>query len=718
MIVIRGDSGSGKSTLLRILGLMDRDYGGEYIFGPHNLRHASASLKEELRSQNIGFVFQEDRLLPHFSLQRNIELPLRIRQQLTVAAKDRLFKAVQRAYSQDELAGKRSSVLFRRPSTLSGGQRQRGSVLRAIAHSPKLLLADEPTANLDPGHKDEVVAQFRAFQGAGGTLVIVSHEHVFDSSADVVYELAEGCLRTVSRMALPAAASANCPAPINSAHAASSQTCTQHGSNADTGTSQPPAPPRTETSHTESGSASLVSNESAGNLEKEIVTSIAPRSSFLLHLEFAVRELFRNRLFTALSVGALAVASVQLTILCSLQSGATAFLDGLIQQGSRLDRITVSRQAGHDDRFPFMDAIRKFAGLEHVIFRHEQIYNIQDINGRFRNEAIFALEKDDPEFDKLTFTAGGRFTSSSAFQVIMSERSIKRLFDIPAEPISADFRRQLIGKQIQLRINRPRKAGAAFNAYARETEMEPMDLIFTIAGIVTRAEGNRNFYLPRVTQLILERWRLDESRLFRLPVSLDRTSWTLSEEALAKLIDFPWEESADLYFANLDQVLTADYNLRSMGYEPRTELLDHKWVLDSRRLSRQAVLFLLALVTVISALVVYGNLHIAVELRAKELVLLKLIGMRTADLALIFLWNATLAAILGTTIGFAIGDLFLRLFRAAIAQRLEPKYAQLIGPVAPFFAIIVVAGILLSLIAGGVPAYRAGLSDPAKEFAK
>ncbi len=169
-VAIMGASGSGKSTLMNTLGCLDRPTAGSYLLDGIDVSGLDRSARADLRNQKLGFVFQGFNLLPRTSALENVELPMLYAQRRVAADEMR-----RRAMSALEIVGlaKRSDHL---PSQLSGGQQQRVAIARALVNEPRLLLADEPTGNLDSKTSVEVMGVFQRLNEQGITLVMVTHE--------------------------------------------------------------------------------------------------------------------------------------------------------------------------------------------------------------------------------------------------------------------------------------------------------------------------------------------------------------------------------------------------------------------------------------------------------------------------------------------------------------------------------------------------------------
>ncbi|CAI8293183.1 MAG: Cell division ATP-binding protein FtsE [Porticoccaceae bacterium UBA1117] len=186
MAFLTGPSGAGKSTLLKLLMLMERPSSGTLLINGKNLNRLSRSLIPSYRRQ-IGVVFQNHQLLSDRSVFENVALPL----QISGYPSSETGRRVRAALDGVGLLGKESH----NPLTLSGGEQQRVGIARAVVHKPKILLADEPTGNLDPTLSAEIMALFRRFQSVGVTILIATHDiNLINSLDHRIMHLEDGIL--------------------------------------------------------------------------------------------------------------------------------------------------------------------------------------------------------------------------------------------------------------------------------------------------------------------------------------------------------------------------------------------------------------------------------------------------------------------------------------------------------------------------------------------
>jgi len=185
-VAIMGPSGSGKSTLMNVLGCLDRPTTGTYVLDGVDVSRLDGNARAEIRNAKIGFVFQSFNLLPRTTAMENVELPL-LYSDNGVGSGDRIARA-KASLRRVGLAGREKSM----PSQLSGGQQQRVAIARALITDPPIILADEPTGNLDSRTSEEVMSIFQELNDQGETVLLITHESDIARHAKRIVVLRDG----------------------------------------------------------------------------------------------------------------------------------------------------------------------------------------------------------------------------------------------------------------------------------------------------------------------------------------------------------------------------------------------------------------------------------------------------------------------------------------------------------------------------------------------
>ncbi|MBE0368160.1 ABC transporter ATP-binding protein [Pseudoalteromonas aurantia] len=185
-VSIIGPSGSGKTTFLNIAGLLEEHSDGLYELDEQNVAQFTDKKKSAYRNEKIGFVFQSFNLIPELNLYDNVDMPLRYRK----FNRDERHKRIMQALEQVGLAGRKSHY----PTQLSGGQQQRVAIARAIAGTPSVILADEPTGNLDSKMAEGIMSLLKDINAAGTSIIMVTHDNEQAAQANRIVQIKDGHL--------------------------------------------------------------------------------------------------------------------------------------------------------------------------------------------------------------------------------------------------------------------------------------------------------------------------------------------------------------------------------------------------------------------------------------------------------------------------------------------------------------------------------------------
>ncbi|MDZ7715452.1 MAG: ABC transporter ATP-binding protein [Balneolaceae bacterium] len=194
-IAIMGPSGSGKSTLMNLIGCLDTPSSGTYILNNQDVSQLEDAELAEVRNREIGFVFQTFNLLPRTDCISNVELPLIYSGVKATERKERAAKTLTRVGLGDRMDHK--------PNELSGGQRQRVAIARALVNNPSILLADEPTGNLDTKTGEEIMMLFEELYRSGNTILVVTHEDEIAKHARRIIRLRDGIIESDTKVENP-----------------------------------------------------------------------------------------------------------------------------------------------------------------------------------------------------------------------------------------------------------------------------------------------------------------------------------------------------------------------------------------------------------------------------------------------------------------------------------------------------------------------------------
>lgn len=186
-LAIMGPSGSGKSTMIKILGLLDRDYEGQFLLDGENTKNLNDDMLSSLRNEKIGYVFQDFNLIRRLTIKENIELPMLYRGK----SQEECNKKVDKLLDIFNLKDKK----YVYPSQLSGGQQQRISIARSLVNNPEIIIADEPTGALDSKTSEEIMEIFKELNNKGMTIILITHDIKISKIARRVVRIYDGVLK-------------------------------------------------------------------------------------------------------------------------------------------------------------------------------------------------------------------------------------------------------------------------------------------------------------------------------------------------------------------------------------------------------------------------------------------------------------------------------------------------------------------------------------------
>ena len=662
--VISGESGSGKTTLLRILGMLDNGYEGDYLFEDVSVLGQPDWYLDELRANNLGFIFQEGRLFGHMTLRRNIELPLELHGD---HQRHRLDEAVQKLepefFSIDERA---KGTLDLQPGSASGGQGQRASIMRAMINKPSIILADEPTASLHGDLKNEVVEHLKHLSELGHTVIVVSHDEAFFGTGrqlklinGVMHELDPG----------PAAAAD----PIDT---------------------QMPA-------------------EAA-----EIWRGWWPRAPIAILWAQALRETFARKLFLFLTLSALIVGVTQVSVFTSVILGAQTFVNQKITEGSRLNRVQIkprARDRSKEDRFPLRPDITAIPAVGDVVARRLTTTRVVVEDGSAKTFAVSGLHQGDPEYRLLQFMAGGGFSGDhDRPEVILTAGLMGDVFDTTALEAGTGEYADFIGQSVMILVNR-------YNTSGDKVAEVPVEM--KLVGVIANGEGGRQLYYPNTTLLLLDALLRDKTMAFNLPEGAGVNAWP-DKAVIDDKTGFPWEDALQVYVTEIQDVLGVYAQLSKLGHKPKSDIWDFKWALDIQDTAWRIFLPMLGLIVTAVSITVFANIIISAQLRVTELALWRVLGMRRGDLVLTQVVSIAISVTAGALAGLALGGLMIEQVKSMLmARSLETAAASgedaqdfeaIFAPLGDFFWQILLAAVVIGVLAAIFPAIRTAGTDPAK----
>lgn len=193
-LAIMGPSGSGKSTMIKILGLLDKEFQGDYLLNGEEIKTLNDDLLSKLRNKSIGFVFQDFNLIDRLTIKENVELPMLYKGIGTKKTNKRVEELLEKVNLKDKIN--------KYPKQLSGGQQQRISIIRSLVNNPDIIIADEPTGALDSKTSEEIIEIFKELNKEGITIILITHDINVAKKAKRIVKIFDGELKEVENHAI------------------------------------------------------------------------------------------------------------------------------------------------------------------------------------------------------------------------------------------------------------------------------------------------------------------------------------------------------------------------------------------------------------------------------------------------------------------------------------------------------------------------------------
>lgn len=669
--VIRGPSGAGKTTLLRILGLLDHDYDGTVIVAGQDVSRTTSAERDFLRNELVGFVFQEGRFLNHLTIGENIALPLRFKGLGRAKRELELRNVASFGFREEELA---SGVLEKKPSEVSGGQKQRAALARAIIASPKLILADEPTASLDAESRTQVFEKLLELHRAGATIVVVSHDPIFFDYG--------------TQLELKGKLLVNCKESFNQ-------------------------------DSKEKSISEGVSLKSSGSL----FDRWRPSLRVLDLIEEACKNLIRRRLLTLLTFVSMVAGICQVALLVSLLGGVDGIIEQAITDGSRLTRVEIRprptdlREA---DRFPIQAEIRAIPEVQNTVFRRSASFSIVSVDGSELPFQTIGLHPDDPELQLFDFLAGDKNSlAKSDFGVVATPTFLSDVLGITAQDGEKVNWNGLLGREFEFVVPRFNRAGQQTGELA---------VVLHVAAVILSGESGREFYVSNTLLIAADAIKRDRSGKLDLPLSPDRSGWIPGSD-IEQLVNWAWQDLQHVYARNIDSVVPVMTQLVGLGYRPAAEIWEYIWVLDLKAAALQIFVPLIFLLGGVVSLVLVTNVFISAKLREPELALCRVLGMGPGDLLLIEMISLAILSTSAVATSLFATQQLINALASEVTKQAEtisilaegnlPVAARaLFTPVSEFSFIFFVGAVALVFAAVFWPAVTVARIDPAKVFSR